>query len=95
MTLIVRDPGCHEATDEDDCATFWYFCRAHDRAYQHEACGDGAHLALESITALGRMGLPEDVADVVGFLAGPRGRWISGQTIDVSGGTYLGPLMPG
>ncbi|MEU4729013.1 SDR family oxidoreductase [Streptomyces sp. NPDC023588] len=30
--------------------------------------------ALESITALGRIGEPEDVADVVGFLAGPRGR---------------------
>ncbi|MGW7462843.1 SDR family oxidoreductase [Streptomyces sp. NPDC054797] len=29
---------------------------------------------------------------VVGFLAGPRGRWVTGQTIDVSGGTYLGPL---
>ncbi|MGC5531468.1 SDR family NAD(P)-dependent oxidoreductase [Streptomyces sp. SR-10] len=51
--------------------------------------------ALESITALGRMGLPEDVADVVGFLAGPRGRWITGQTIDVSGGTYLGPPATG
>ncbi|MFE3376141.1 SDR family NAD(P)-dependent oxidoreductase [Streptomyces anulatus] len=51
--------------------------------------------ALESITALGRMGLPEDVADVVGFLAGPRGRWITGQTIDVSGGTYLGPPTTG
>ncbi|MER6508473.1 SDR family oxidoreductase [Nonomuraea sp. NPDC001636] len=48
--------------------------------------------ALESITALGRLGEPEDVADVVGFLAGPAGRWVTGQTIDVSGGTYLGPL---
>ncbi|MEW1843237.1 SDR family oxidoreductase [Nonomuraea angiospora] len=47
---------------------------------------------LESITALGRLGEPEDVADVVGFLAGPQGRWVTGQTIDVSGGTYLGPL---
>ncbi|MGW3499556.1 SDR family NAD(P)-dependent oxidoreductase [Streptomyces globisporus] len=50
--------------------------------------------ALESITALGRMGQPEDVADVVGFLAGPQGRWVTGQTTDVSGGTYLGPLIP-
>lgn len=49
---------------------------------------------LESITALGRIGQPEDVSDVVGFLAGPQGRWITGQTIDVSGGTYLGPLIP-
>ncbi|WP_172384725.1 SDR family oxidoreductase [Streptomyces sp. MNP-20] len=49
---------------------------------------------LESITALGRIGEPEDVADVVGFLAGPRGRWVTGQSIDVSGGTYLGPIAP-
>ncbi|MFJ2864372.1 SDR family oxidoreductase [Kitasatospora sp. NPDC087314] len=47
---------------------------------------------LESITALGRIGEPEDVADVVGFLAGPQGRWVTGQTIDASGGTYLGPI---
>ncbi|MEV1171200.1 SDR family oxidoreductase [Nonomuraea sp. NPDC049784] len=47
---------------------------------------------LEAITALGRLGEPEDVADVVGFLAGPQGRWVTGQTIDVSGGTYLGPI---
>ncbi|MEU8775494.1 SDR family oxidoreductase [Streptomyces sp. NPDC048606] len=50
---------------------------------------------LESITALGRIGEPEDIAEVVGFLAGPRGRWITGQTIDVSGGTYLGPISAG
>ncbi|MCG6498819.1 SDR family oxidoreductase [Kitasatospora sp. A2-31] len=49
---------------------------------------------LESITALGRLGEPEDVADVVGFLAGPQGRWITGQTVDVSGGTFLGPIVP-
>ncbi|GAB7029197.1 SDR family oxidoreductase [Streptomyces sp. NPDC021749] len=47
---------------------------------------------LEAITALGRLGEPEDVAEVVGFLAGPQGRWVTGQTIDVSGGTYLGPI---
>jgi len=49
---------------------------------------------LEAITALGRLGEPEDVADVVGFLASPQGRWVTGQTVDVSGGTYLGPIMP-
>ncbi|MEU9944463.1 short-chain dehydrogenase, partial [Streptomyces lavendulae] len=38
---------------------------------------------------------PEDVADVVGFLAGPQGRWVTGQTIDVSGGTWLGPIAAG
>lgn len=50
---------------------------------------------LESVTALGRIGEPADIADVVGFLAGPQGRWETGQTIDVSGGTYLGPAAAG
>jgi hypothetical protein len=54
-----------------------------------------AMAGLESIAALGRIGEPEDVADVVGFLAGPQGRWVTGQTIGVSGGTYLGPLTGG
>lgn len=37
-------------------------------------------------TALGRLGEPEDIADVVAFLCGHDGRWITGQTIIVSGG---------
>ncbi|MEU8632086.1 SDR family oxidoreductase [Amycolatopsis sp. NPDC048633] len=51
-----------------------------------------AAAGLTAMTALGRIGEPEDVADVVGFLAGPDGRWITGRTLDVSGGTYLGPI---
>jgi 3-oxoacyl-[acyl-carrier protein] reductase len=53
-----------------------------------------AAAGLTSITALSRIGEPEDVAEVVGFLAGPGGRWITGCTIDASGGTYLGPIAP-
>jgi 3-oxoacyl-[acyl-carrier protein] reductase len=37
-------------------------------------------------TALGRVGLPEDIAGVVVFLAGDAGRWITGQSISVTGG---------
>ncbi|MDN0201191.1 SDR family oxidoreductase [Streptomyces sp. S.PNR 29] len=48
---------------------------------------------LEAITALGRLGDPEDVADVVAFLVSPQGRHITGRTIDVSGGAYLGPIV--
>nr|WP_258958158.1 SDR family oxidoreductase [Streptomyces leeuwenhoekii] len=50
--------------------------------------------ALEAITALGRIGDPEAVADVVAFLASPQGRHITGRTIDVPGGAYLGPIAP-
>ncbi|WP_413738344.1 SDR family oxidoreductase [Sodalis sp. RH21] len=39
--------------------------------------------------ALGRVGQPEDIAQVVAFLAGEGGRWITGQRIDASGGQRL------
>jgi hypothetical protein len=34
------------------------------------------------------------LADIVGFLAGSGGRWLTGQTLDASGGGYLGPIIP-
>ncbi|TDC86700.1 SDR family oxidoreductase [Actinomadura sp. 7K507] len=48
--------------------------------------------ALEQITgftALGRIGRPDDIADVVAFLAGPDARWITGQNIRATGGLIL------
>ena len=39
--------------------------------------------------SLKRVGKPDDVADVVAFLAGPRARWVTGQTIEVGGGSGL------
>ncbi len=45
--------------------------------------------ALGSIP-FGRMGTPEDVADVALFLASPCARWITGQTLAVDGGQLLG-----
>ena len=44
-----------------------------------------SRMYMESISVFGRVGQPEDVADVVGFLASDRGRWISGQSIEASG----------
>jgi 3-oxoacyl-[acyl-carrier protein] reductase len=41
---------------------------------------------LAGMAALGRLGTPLDAARVVTFLAGPQGRWISGQVIPVNGG---------
>jgi 3-oxoacyl-[acyl-carrier protein] reductase len=37
----------------------------------------------------GRRGRPEDVSAMVRFLAGPKGRYLTGQTIHVSGGVVL------
>ena len=45
--------------------------------------------AVRGMVALGRIGTPADVADVVALLAGPRGGWITGQRIDASGGQRL------
>ncbi|MDG4829139.1 SDR family oxidoreductase [Solwaraspora sp. WMMD1047] len=40
----------------------------------------------ETMSPLGRLGQPADIADVVGFLAGPDGRWLTGQNLHASGG---------
>ncbi|MGA2480748.1 MAG: SDR family NAD(P)-dependent oxidoreductase [Spirochaetia bacterium] len=38
---------------------------------------------------LRRIGEPEDVADVIVFLASRKARYITGQTIDINGGVYM------
>ncbi|MFI5963430.1 SDR family oxidoreductase [Streptomyces asoensis] len=48
--------------------------------------GEAAHAAH---SVLGRMGRPEDVADIVAFLASDDARWVTGQSIDASGGSFL------
>ncbi|MDQ0760601.1 SDR family oxidoreductase [Streptomyces canus] len=47
-----------------------------------------AHAAAFSV--FNRVGRPDDVADVVAFLASDDGRWVTGQSIDASGGSGLG-----
>jgi 3-oxoacyl-[acyl-carrier protein] reductase len=46
------------------------------------------HLTHGTIT--GERGKPDDVAAMVRFLAGPGGRNVTGQTLHVNGGAYLG-----
>ncbi len=42
------------------------------------------HIASE--TALGRVGLPDDIGSVVAFLCSEDSKWINAQRIEVSGG---------
>jgi NAD(P)-dependent dehydrogenase (short-subunit alcohol dehydrogenase family) len=44
---------------------------------------------VKTIQALKRVGQPEDIARVAGFLAGPDSGWVTGQVIDASGGARL------
>ncbi len=46
--------------------------------------------ALKSQIPLGTLGAPEDVASAVAFLASPGGNYITGQTLHVNGGMYMG-----
>ncbi len=41
-------------------------------------------------TLTGERGKPQDIASTVRFLCGPGGRYITGQTLHVNGGAYLG-----
>ena len=42
--------------------------------------------SLAQLAAFGRLGEPQDIADVVAFLASEEARWITGQNIRVNGG---------
>jgi NAD(P)-dependent dehydrogenase (short-subunit alcohol dehydrogenase family) len=44
---------------------------------------------VASVTALGRVGLPDDIGGVVSFLCSEDARWINAQRIEVSGGQNL------
>jgi NAD(P)-dependent dehydrogenase (short-subunit alcohol dehydrogenase family) len=49
--------------------------------------------AVSSMTALGRIGRVEDVADAVALLASPDAAWVTGEYLGATGG--LGLVMPG
>jgi NAD(P)-dependent dehydrogenase (short-subunit alcohol dehydrogenase family) len=44
---------------------------------------------IASLTALGRVGLPDDIGGVVAFLCTDEAYWINGQRIEISGGQAL------
>ena len=44
---------------------------------------------IASSTALGRVGLPDDIGGMIASLLSEENRWINGQRIEVSGGVFL------
>ncbi len=55
-----------------------------------EAAASGQHDAIASETVLGRVGVPDDIARVVRFMAGPEAGWVTGQNISADGGMDQG-----
>ena len=58
------------------------------RAHMEQTGKDEATVRAEWTAEMGftRMGVPEDVANLVCFLVSPRGSWMHGATIDLDGG---------
>lgn len=49
-----------------------------------------AHARAAGRSPFGRVGHPDEIADVVAFVASDASRWITGGSFDVSGGSLLG-----
>lgn len=50
---------------------------------------EAQHAAVLPQIPLGRLGLAEEVAHAVGFLASPRAAYITGMTLHINGGMYM------
>lgn len=59
--------------------------------FGHGAVRDNEQLNqhIASLTALGRVGLPDDIGSVVAFLCTDDAKWVNAQRIEVSGGMNL------
>jgi 3-oxoacyl-[acyl-carrier protein] reductase len=55
-----------------------------------EGLAEEVQEALKAQIPMGVLGTPEDVAAAVGFLASPDSQYMTGQTLHVNGGMYMG-----
>ena len=49
----------------------------------------GVREMISSQTALGRVGVPDDIGGVVAFLCSEEGRWVNAQRLEASGGMFM------
>ena len=57
---------------------------------QRRQAGDPLYTRVLNSLPFGRLGTPDEIAEVALFLASPHARWITGQMIVVDGGQLLG-----
>ncbi len=57
---------------------------------ERRRAGDALYARTLASIPFGRLGTPEEIAEVALFLASPHARWVTGQTIAVDGGQLLG-----
>ena len=57
---------------------------------QRKRAGDALYARTLKGIPFGRMGTPEEIAEVALFLASPHARWVTGQVLAVDGGQLLG-----
>ncbi|MBB4933095.1 3-oxoacyl-[acyl-carrier protein] reductase [Lipingzhangella halophila] len=60
-----------------------------DRTERQMRDNPGMRESVLGVTALERLGQPDDIAAVVAFLASDDGRWVTGQLLDATGGARL------
>jgi len=60
-----------------------------DTAQPRHGNSDEEVRAMGAALPLGRLGRPEDIADMAAFLASPGASWITGQVYHVNGGGYM------
>jgi len=56
---------------------------------KRKEAGDPSYDRMIATIPAGRPGTPEEIADVVLFLASPAARWVTGQTVIADGGQHL------
>jgi 3-oxoacyl-[acyl-carrier protein] reductase len=61
---------------------------ATDTETLREGTSDKAITAMAAANAMGRLGTPDDIADAVELLLQPGSAWITGTTVDATGGLY-------
>ncbi|MDD5582520.1 MAG: glucose 1-dehydrogenase [Candidatus Marinimicrobia bacterium] len=58
-------------------------------AFHNTFSSKEVHEKVKATVPLGRLGLPEDIANVILFLASDLGGYVNGQSIQVNGGLYM------